>query len=67
MLRKYLVRCKFVHSLAFFRWRNHYADAISEEAKEDRMHVLKEIFESKVDFMKKHFEKATQYRKQITP
>lgn len=31
LLRKYLIRCKLYHSLAFFRWRDSYAECTSEE------------------------------------
>ena len=66
LLRKYLIRCKLYHSLAFFRWRAAYAECESEDKKEERQHELREIFENKVSFMKEHLEKAVAYRKTIT-
>ena len=63
LLKKYLIRCKLYHSLAFFQWRYTHAEAETEELREERGEILKEIFDGKVAFMKEHLEKAIAYKK----
>ena len=66
LLKKYLIRCKLYHSLAFFRWRYANGEYENEEERQKNREVLKEIFDCKVDFLKAHLEKSIAYRKSIT-
>ena len=66
ILKKFLIRCKLYHSLAFFRWRYNFRQFPCEEDKEEAGVVLRELFADKVEFMKQHLDKANTFRKSIT-
>ena len=65
-MTKWLVRCKLIHSLAFFQWRDKYGKVLSLEQADKRTAELKEIFEGKIIFMREHLEKSIEFKKSLT-